>query len=210
MTLGTIATRVRGRTNTNSTSYSDTELAGAISAADARAWSLITQWFDNFVPTAYSASDVSTGTATPKINAKFHDFYVLWAVFEKAADRAYSSKNDQAAQLKLIEDEMVRWYGMRNYQGVTISVASPGVFTKQRHGLQAGDRIQLLTTGTLPTGLSADTYYYVLSSGLTENTFQVSATEGGSAINTSGSPSGNHYYTAEKRSGMRAAQQNNR
>lgn len=74
----------------------------------------------------------------------------------------------------------------------TVTIASPGVFTQAYHGLVAGQRIRLKTTGSLPTGLATGTDYYVISSGLTESTFKLSATSGGSAINTSGSQSGTH------------------
>jgi microcystin-dependent protein len=77
----------------------------------------------------------------------------------------------------------------------TVTIASPGVFTLTAHGLVIGDALYLTTTGALPTGLSANTIYYVVSTP-TSDTFTVSATQGGSAINTSGSQSGTHtaYY----------------
>jgi microcystin-dependent protein len=89
---------------------------------------------------------------------------------------------------------------------VTVTIASPGVFTHTSHGLLAGDTVYLETTGTLPTGLSADTPYYVISSGLTANNFELSATRGGSAINTSGSQSGTHslFYSPYANSNMSA------
>ena len=74
----------------------------------------------------------------------------------------------------------------------TVTIASPAVFTKTSHRLVAGNRIQLVTTGALPTGLAAATDYYVISAGLTANAFQVSTTPGGAAVNTSGSQSGTH------------------
>lgn len=74
----------------------------------------------------------------------------------------------------------------------TVTIASPGVWTVSSHGAVAGDRVLFTTTGALPTGLSTNTAYYVISSGLTTNAFQVSATAGGAAINTSGSQSGTH------------------
>lgn len=74
----------------------------------------------------------------------------------------------------------------------TVTIASPGVFTLTAHGLVAGDAVYFTTTGALPTGLSANTIYYVISTGLTSDNFQVSATRGGAAINTSGSQSGTH------------------
>ena len=74
----------------------------------------------------------------------------------------------------------------------TITIATPGVVTLTAHGLVAGDSIQFTTTGALPTGLSPLTTYYVIAAGLTANTFQLSTTIGGSAINTTGSQSGTH------------------
>jgi microcystin-dependent protein len=79
-------------------------------------------------------------------------------------------------------------------QAFTVTLATPAVFTKASHGLVIGDKISLTTTGLLPTGLSTNTDYYVISSGLTSSNFEVSATWGGSAVNTSGSQSGIHTF----------------
>jgi hypothetical protein len=73
---------------------------------------------------------------------------------------------------------------------VTMTIASPGVITWNAHGLVAGTAVGLSTTGALPTGLVAGTTYYVVNP--TTNTFQLAATIGGAAINTSGSQSGVH------------------
>lgn len=73
---------------------------------------------------------------------------------------------------------------------VTITIASPGVVTWTGHPFEDEDAIQLTTTGALPTGLSENTTYYVVNS--TTNTFQLEATVGGGAINTSGTQSGTH------------------
>ncbi len=69
---------------------------------------------------------------------------------------------------------------------VTISVATPGVVTwAGGHALEAGSPVIFTPTGgTLPTGLTADTVYYVREAGLTPTTFTVSATPGGGAIAT--------------------------
>lgn len=69
---------------------------------------------------------------------------------------------------------------------VTVSVATPGVVTwPDGHGLEAGAPVIFEGTGgTLPTGLTADTVYYVLAAALTATTFTVSATPGGAAIAT--------------------------
>lgn len=71
---------------------------------------------------------------------------------------------------------------------VTITIANPGVVTWNAHGLSNDDVVKFSTTGALPTGLVAGTTYYVRSAAA--NTFQVSATEGGASINTTGVQSG--------------------
>lgn len=82
------------------------------------------------------------------------------------------------------------WAALSAQATVTITIASPGVATWNSHPLQNGDPVRLQTTGALPTGLAINTTYYVVSAGA--NTFQLSATRGGSAINTSGTQSGTH------------------
>lgn len=73
-----------------------------------------------------------------------------------------------------------------------MTLASPCVVTLTAHGLTLDDTIYFTTTGALPTGVSANTIYYVISAGLTANTFQFSASKGGAAINSSVSQSGTH------------------
>lgn len=75
---------------------------------------------------------------------------------------------------------------------VTITNASPGVVTWTAHGKSAGDWVQFTTTGTLPAPLVAGQVYYLIASGLSTNVFEVSATSGGSAINTTSAGSGTH------------------
>jgi microcystin-dependent protein len=78
---------------------------------------------------------------------------------------------------------------------VTITSANPGVVTLSAHGLSTGSCIELTTTGTLPTNLSANTNYYIIYVG--EDTFRLATSAAnaiaGTAIDTSGgSPSGTH------------------
>lgn len=72
----------------------------------------------------------------------------------------------------------------------TINIASPATVTATSHGLINGDRVLFQTTSLLPTGISANTIYFVINAAT--NTFQISATSGGSAIGTSGTQSGTH------------------
>ena len=78
---------------------------------------------------------------------------------------------------------------------VTISNASPAVVTWTSHGLANGTTLALSTTGTLPTGLAIGTTYYVV--GAATNTFNLAATLGGTAINTSSAGSGTHTAIAD-------------
>lgn len=75
---------------------------------------------------------------------------------------------------------------------VTMTIASPCVVSFTGHGLSIGDRVFFTTTGALPTGVSSDTGYWVIAAGFGPNSFQISTTLGGSAVNTSGSQSGVH------------------
>lgn len=70
---------------------------------------------------------------------------------------------------------------------VSVSIASPAVVTKTAHGFAINNTVVF---GNPPTGLTAGTTYFIIASGFTTNAFEVSATLGGAAINTSGSPVG--------------------
>jgi len=73
----------------------------------------------------------------------------------------------------------------------TVSIATPAVVT-QANTYVGGEEVFFSTTGALPTGLSALQTYYVSTTGLSNASFQVSATRGGASINTSGTQSGSH------------------
>ncbi|MCG2585517.1 hypothetical protein [Massilia sp. TS11] len=76
---------------------------------------------------------------------------------------------------------------------VTISNATPGVVAWTSHGQAAGTPVVLSTTGTLPAPLVPGVTYYVLSPNT--NDFQLAATVGGTAINTTSAGSGTHTAT---------------
>lgn len=75
---------------------------------------------------------------------------------------------------------------------VTVTIASPGVFTLTAHQFNVGTAVYFSTTGALPTGLTAGTTYYVIAAGMTANAFEVSTQIGGAAVNTTGTQSGTH------------------
>lgn len=66
--------------------------------------------------------------------------------------------------------------------GIAVTMGS-NTFTASSHGLSNGNRVTLTATST-PTGLLTTIVYYVISA--TTNTFQVSLTNGGSAVTFSG------------------------
>jgi len=67
----------------------------------------------------------------------------------------------------------------------TMTIASPCVVTFTSHGLIANDIIYFTTTSALPTGITANTIYYIISAGLTANEFQFSITKEGAPVATS-------------------------
>jgi len=75
--------------------------------------------------------------------------------------------------------------------GVSMTAASPGVVTDTAHGLAVNTPVTLVPVGAgvLPTGIVSGTTYYVKTV-LTADTYTLSATAGGTAIDTTGSPSG--------------------
>lgn len=81
---------------------------------------------------------------------------------------------------------------IRFINNVSITVSTGLLTTPAAHGLAANNMVTLYTTGTLPTGLTAGTTYYVISSGLTTTQFKLSATLGGAALTLSGSAGSGH------------------
>lgn len=76
----------------------------------------------------------------------------------------------------------------------TISIASPGVVTRNNHGLITGESLFFTTNGSLPTGLSPNVNYFAIV--IDNNTFRLATSYAnalaGTAINTSGVQSGTH------------------
>lgn len=82
---------------------------------------------------------------------------------------------------------------------ITVDIATPATVSWAGHGLAIGTPIAFTTTGALPTGITAGTIYYIISTGFTANAFQISTTFGGTAVNTSGTQSGVHTCTCISR-----------
>ena len=98
--------------------------------------------------------------------------------------------------------------GLYSTTSLTISNASPAVVTWTAHGLPIGTPVIFSTTGALPSPLLVNTAYYIITAGYGANSFEVSATYGGSAINTTTSGSGTQSAIAGYGKGLCAAQFN--
>jgi microcystin-dependent protein len=81
-----------------------------------------------------------------------------------------------------------------NIGTASISIEDPALVTIGNHGMKEGDKFYFTTTGSLPTGLSANTLYfvnYISSSSFHVSTSRVNAFNGINLV-TSGTQSGVH------------------
>jgi hypothetical protein len=70
--------------------------------------------------------------------------------------------------------------------------ASTDFLTSSAHGLLNGERVMVFSSTTLPTGISARTVYFVVNK--TADTFQLSLTSGGTAIDLTDTGTGTHKW----------------
>lgn len=84
------------------------------------------------------------------------------------------------------------FYGMipnGGYSAVPFTATTGDTFTAPGHGLSNGHRVVLFgSAGSLPTGVTEGTIYWVV--GVSGDTFQVSTTQGGSAVDLTAAGSG--------------------
>ncbi len=128
---------------------------------------------------------------------------------------AYSSNTTtsltRATRVKIISDNLAEGSGTGDCPGVGTQVfyanttvehtipasavdVSTEVITKANHGWANGTKIRYMNAGgTSITGLTHKEVYYVIDSAT--DTFKVSATSGGSAVNLTGTGNDNQYFT---------------
>lgn len=84
------------------------------------------------------------------------------------------------------------WDWLGNYPRKPFTADTGDLITSPGHGYAAGDAVVFTAEygGSLPTGLSADTVYFVIASGLTSDAFKVSTTQGGSAVDLTAAGAG--------------------
>jgi hypothetical protein len=138
----------------------------------------------------YYASSI--GQSCPLYNGTTFDTVDLWD--ELLGSTTDTAKNPAAMGVSKVND----WFVWTEPTVVTISIAAPAVVSFASHAIQVGHPFQFTTDGSLPTGITPDTTYYVIAAGLAANTFEFSATKGGGAVNTSGSQSGTQTLTTRR------------
>ncbi len=181
-----------------------------LNSSNRSALALIRGLTDNFLPTDWTTGDLSTGTLTPIFDSNLHEIIPVRLCYQYAADNNFPNKKDLLNDLNTLKQQMVSFYSLRNYKIFTVTIASPGVFSRKEHNLSSGDRVIFSTSSALPTGISANTWYWVISDGLTDNEFEISSTKDGTAITTSGSQTGTHWFATDKSKRMNPNTENNK
>lgn len=82
------------------------------------------------------------------------------------------------------------WPAQGNF---TVNTGTDVITTGSDHGRVVGDVVTFTSTGTLPSGLSAGTDYYVVEAAAS-NTMKVSTTPGGTAVDITTAGSGTHSW----------------
>lgn len=142
----------------------------------------------NFIETGYLTKDTGSSLLSPTDTSLRHSLFNY--VKQDGTNMIISGYENK---LQKLNPTTSLWENLNVETGtVTVTIASPAVFTLTSHGLAADTKVYFSTTGALPTGITAGTTYYVIATGLTANDFQVSDTLGGTAINTTGTQSGVH------------------
>ena len=110
-----------------------------------------------------------------------------------ASNSAIAAKNSAAAVANSFDSFDDTYLGaMKDPFVFTASSDSGLLISDVAHGLLDGNIVQVASAGTLPTGLSASTNYYVVSK--TTNNFKLATSSGGSAIAYTNAGSGSHTW----------------
>lgn len=96
-----------------------------------------------------------------------------------------------AGTLRYIIPLVVPAFGYKNFAVSTAADITNNDIGCAAHGLVANDVVRFFPVGgTLPAGLSFDTRYFVISTGLATDSFRVSTTQGGSVVDITGAGAG--------------------
>lgn len=94
--------------------------------------------------------------------------------------------------MRTLMAEDIKIFSSTSKLSATFTAATTDIITSNAHGLVEGDLIHVSSATTLPAGLSASTDYYARD--ITTNTFKVSTTMGGSAVDITDTGTGTHTF----------------
>ena len=91
-----------------------------------------------------------------------------------------------------------------------ITIADPAVFSSTAHNLVEDDEVLFNATTTFPTGLAADTPYYVVYEGLTADAFELSSSKGGTPLAVTVAGAGTYQFLKRNEPRLIPRAQNNK
>lgn len=203
MTLSDIQQDIYFDTDTTAVSFPVANQLIKINEAYNKVNAKIRNFLDNYFPTQFLSTDLSTGTAQPVFDPAFHALIPLYIKYDIAVRRVLPSAPGFLNLITVLERDLAVWYGQKNWQVCSVSIATPAVINKKNHGLVVNDMVLFQTTGALPTGLTGTisstpgVFYYVVQIVDSDN-FYVSATKNGTPIATTGTQSGQQYFSSDR------------
>jgi hypothetical protein len=131
--------------------------------------------------TAASGQKSNTGTLTLDVPAGTYGFFTLW-------NASTGNTNNYRGYIPFGGATALKGFATVDTTLTNDQFLAPG------HGMADGDRVILFNNlgGTLATGLTEGTVYFVVSSAT--NTFKVSTTSGGSAVDITGLGNGTVFW----------------
>ncbi len=176
---------------------SDSDVRGDIIVRDITSWNRLAAGAKDFVFSSNGAgTDPSYKDPKTLVNEVPSGASMLWLTDTAPTDWIFSF--GQEVNNTTHEGIFDAWLGEIIFtEGVAVGTfnvdAGTDIITAAAHGLNDDDIIVLTNSGgALPAGLAVDTKYFVITS--TTNTFQVSLTEGGSAVDITGTGTGTHSF----------------
>lgn len=104
------------------------------------------------------------------------------------ANRATALLADVNQALEYNSDQAINWSLPASFPFTAANATD--TLTATAHGQTNGQKVRVSSSGALPAGLTAGTDYYVITAAA--NTFQLSATLGGAAVNFTTDGTGTH------------------
>lgn len=146
----------------------------------------------------YARQDVSAAFAAAASGSVASNADVDFANMPAAVITHFGLRDDETAG-NFLQGRAIR--PTPEVKGVFSAEADDDLFTAKAHGLTTNDPVVFNAEGlgvTLPTGVTAETVYYVIASGLTTDVFKVSATLGGATINVTADGNGRFLKVSPK------------